>query len=172
MTPEHAPTGSEIAELPFGEQFLLWALRSWVKTYLNQGDLYATLHKGFRLAGMDEGFPALDELLTVVATSAAANIDVRCPRCAEVSLDEQLFIGLIAALQRANLAVAERLLAYWLPPAGIRLAQDSAARLAGHMADRGLALRPRVIHRDAGAQKAAAARWPQDGRAPASAVLH
>ncbi len=147
MTPEPAPTGGEVGDLPFGEKFLLWALRSWVKAYMNQDDLYGALHKGFRLAGMDEGLPVLDELLSVVSASAATNIDVRCPRCTEISLDEQLFLGLMAALQRSDHAVAERLLGYWLPPAGIRMAHDSAARLAALMASRGLALRPRVIHR-------------------------
>lgn len=138
---------NEFPELPFGEQFLLWAFRSWVKTFTNQGDLSGTLRKGFCLAGLEDGYSSIDELLTIIAASATTSIDVRCPHCSEISNDEQLFAGIIAALQRNDESLATGLLGYWLPPATVRLALDPATQIADQMARRGMLCRSRMIYR-------------------------
>ena len=159
----------ELLELPCGEQFLIWALRLWVRAYKAKGNLHATLHKGFCLAGLEEGYRALDELLTVVSLSATTSIDVRCQHCGGISLDEQIFIGQIAALQRSDFAASRKLMGYWLAPAGVRLAETPAARLAHLMAVVGLTLRPRTIARRADPlyDRAAASE-----HRPASSTLH
>ena len=144
---DKAPIADEFADLPFGEQFLLWAFRNWVKTYMNRGHLSGTLQRGFCLAGLADGYSSIDELLTIVATSATNGIDVRCPRCSEISIDEQLFAGLIAALQRNDQSLATGLLGSWLPPAAVRLALVPATRLADQMAQRGMLCRSRMIYR-------------------------
>lgn len=136
---------SERLALPCGEQFLIWALRLWVKAFKEKGNLHATLYKGFCLTGVEEGYFALDELLTVVSHSATTSIDVRCQNCGAVSTDEQLFIGQIAALQRADFATSRQLMGYWLDPASIRMAETPAVRLANLMTVADLTLRPRVI---------------------------
>lgn len=146
---DHPPTTSHLSDLPFGEQFLLWAMRQWVAAAKSKEDPYATLHRGFRLAGIEEGYGALDKLLVVIAASATTSIEVRCPNCAGISIDEEIFIGMIAALQRSDWATSRELLGNWLAPAGIRLAQIPAEQLARSMALGGLMLRPRVVIRTA-----------------------
>ena len=136
---------NEIRDLPFGEQFLLWAIRLWVRSQKHKGDVYATLYEGFRLARLEEGYLIIDEMLTVIGTATTRSIDVRCPQCPGISMDEQTFIGLIAALQQSDFPAGARLLGCWLPPSGVRLALMPAARLARLMAVAGLALRPREI---------------------------
>ena len=132
-------------DLPFGEQFLLWAMRQWVRGYQTSDRTQETLQKGFSLAGIGDGYLELDELMTVISYSATARIEVGCPYCKNISTDEQIFIGLFAALQRSEVAACRAFLSHWLPAAGIRLAQSPATRLAWRMARGGLTLRARVI---------------------------
>ena len=143
--PDKPHRKNEVRELPFGEQFLLWAIRLWVKSQKRKGDANATLYEGFRLAGLEEGYLIIDEMLTVVGTATTRSIDVRCPPCPGISRDEHTFIGLIAALQQPDVPAGARLLGCWLAPSNVRLALIPAMRLAHLMAGRGFALRPRQI---------------------------
>ena len=162
----------EIEGLPFGEQFLLWTLRQWVAAYKEEdGAGHDALRTGFDLAGIADGYLAADELLTIVAHSATGSIDVRCARCPDISPDEQIFIGLIAALQRAEFAAARVMLSFWLAPAGVRRAQAPAGRLVRLMALGGLTLRPRRITGD-GAAPTPAGDWPPVGDRPAVPTVH
>ena len=160
-----------VQDLPFGEQFLLWALRQWVKGNLSEVGAEATLHKGFRLAGVEEGYVALDELLTIVAHSARAPIEVPCPHCAGMTADEQVFLGLIAALQRLDLVAGRRLLGLLVADASVRLALPPAARLAQIMWFGRLVLRPRAVPPAARGRKAASAHPPSNGD-PAPPTIH
>ena len=135
----------DVEGLPFGERFLLWALRHWVKAYRTDGDVRGKLAQGFRLAGIHDGSPAVNELMTMVAVGAWTRIDVRCPLCASVSPDEELFLGLVASLQRDDAAAARRILSCWLTPAGVRLAEEPATRLAQLLLRGGALLRPRLL---------------------------
>ena len=157
-----APEGGDFSDLPFGEQFLIWALRHWVRAYMTKCDVQATLHRGFYLAGIVEAYPVMDELLSIIAVSARTRIDVGCPHCAGISDDEQLFIALIAALQRNDAATSRRLLGYWLDASGVRLAQPPATRLAQLMLLGRLALRPRTVLRSTGGRQMAPARLPHE----------
>ena len=173
---DDAPAGARYADLPFGEQLLVWALRLWVRGYMTQDsgdaeDLPAALRRGFHQANLDAGYSLLDELLSIVSVSARARIDVGCPCCVGIGDDEQLFIAVIAALQRDDFPTGRRLLGYWLTASGVRLALAPALRLARLLTRRGLALRPRTILRPAEEREAAAApRLPTVD--PAPGTLH
>ncbi len=140
MSKNAEPT-NELSSLPLGEQFLLWALRNWVRAHKTDCHLHETLRRGFVVAGIEDGYLAIDELLTIIATSATTTIDVRCPRCGGISPDEQIFLGVIASLQRSDFASSSVLLGHWLAPAGVRIAQTPAGRLARSMTFAGLPLR-------------------------------
>lgn len=143
--PEDTCEKSRFQDLPWGEKLLLWAFRQWVDTNKNPGGQQATLRKAFCLAGIEEGYLALDELLTVIAVSANTTINVACPRSAGVTEDEGALIGVVASLQKSDLATSSRLLACWLPPSAVRVAQTSAARLARIMTLGGLTLRSSFV---------------------------
>ena len=168
---DNALTQNRIADLPFGEQFLLWAIRHWVMAFTQQGDRHAMLHKGFRLAGIEEGYLAIDELLTIVSASATSRIEVRCPDCSTISNDEQILVGMIAALQRSDSREFAVLLGFWVAPAGVRLSLAPATRLASLMALGGLTLRRREITPPPDEAELAAPQRPLAGR-PARKTLH
>ena len=45
------PPATTFADLPFGEQFMLWAMRLWARDRHNGTSDHATLRNGFKLAG-------------------------------------------------------------------------------------------------------------------------
>ena len=169
---DHVTARDEFPELPFGEQFLLWALRQWVRAFKSKGGPQETLRRGFRLAGIEAGHGALDELLTIVSLSATTSIDVRCPNCAGISVDERIFIATIAALQRSDFSESARLLGFWISPSGVRMAQTPAAQLAQLMAAGGLALRPRIIARADREEESASDRAEPGHHAATPPTLH
>lgn len=73
------------AELPFGEKLVLWAVRPWVRADTDDSGAHEFLNTGFKLAGANSACPALDGLMTVLATTGYRNIDIRIPNCAEIS---------------------------------------------------------------------------------------
>jgi len=132
------------AELPFGEKLVLWAVRLWVRAHTDDSGAHEFLNTGFKLAGANTAYPALDGLMTVLATAGYGNIDIRMPNCAEISHGEHRILGAIAAWQQGQGAQhAGMYLACWLPPAALRLAQDPLSTLADALGSAGLHVRPR-----------------------------
>ena len=61
-----------------------------------------------------------------------------------ISIDEHRIIGAFAAYQSSeNHTNGDEYLSLWLPPASLRIARDSAFKLANSFYDGGLMLRPR-----------------------------
>ena len=80
-------------------------------------------------------------LMTIVATSATSSMDVRCMKCATVSLDEQAFIRAVAIYQAGfPLFDASEIFTPWLPPAARRLAKPHIAKLSRKFQHAGLRL--------------------------------
>ena len=139
--PDDAPRRSGFHDLPWAEKLLVWAVRQWVETSRNNGDFHGMLREAFRLARVADGYLAFDELLTVVSASATRPITLGTPRCGSVTPDERILLGVVASLQQSDCIEGSQLLGRLLAPAGVRLAQPPAARLARLMAQGGLQLR-------------------------------
>jgi len=135
---------AELTNLPFGEQLMLWAIRLWVQAYLERSNVEAVLRHGFKLAGAPDAQHAMDDLMCVIATSAKTHVDIGCVKCANLSVDEDLLLGCIAASQQGDgNQEACALLSIWLPPAAIRCALGPLNALAAALKERGLLLRQR-----------------------------
>ena len=161
--PDDAPRKNGFQDLPWAEKFLIWALRQWLETSRNKGEFHVMLREAFRLARIADGYLAFDELMTVVSASAARPITLGAPRCSSVTPDELTFLGMIASLQQSDCIEGCRLLGLWLAPAGVRLAQPPAARLARLMLQDGLRLRRPVIIRAEGCEAATPEQAPAAG---------
>jgi hypothetical protein len=136
---------SELGDLTFGEQILLWASRYWVQALMQGTSAHETLQTGFKLAGAPAAHPALDGLMTVIATSAKVQIDIRCQKCSEVSFDEHRLMAAVAAWQRgASAEMADRILEVWMPAPALRAARGPAAHLAAALGNAGLIIRSRI----------------------------
>ena len=139
----HASSCSEerFSSLLFADKLLLWSVRLWADA-LNRGcGVSELLRDAYRLAGAGDAYLDLDGLMSIVATSASTSIDVRCTKCATVSLDEQAFIRAVAVYQAGfPLFDASEIFAPWLPPTARRLIKPNIAKLGRKFQHAGLRL--------------------------------
>ena len=141
---DHAAMAMALSDLPFGEQLFLWGIRMWVRSYNEGANIHNILHNGFKLAGVPTALGALDAMMGIFATSGHGSIDIRCPQCTEVSLDEHRIMGAIAVLQQTDQpSDGDAYLSCWVPPAALRFLRGPASQLADIMRHGRLMIRTR-----------------------------
>ncbi len=137
---------AEFSNLPFAKQLILWGVRLWVRALKNETNAHDILHNGFKLAGVPNAHLALNGLMTVVASTATGNIDIRCSKCTEISEDEHFFLGAIAARQiDARCQLSGRYIAHWFTGESLTFTYEPMALLANELKQAGLYIRQRVI---------------------------
>ena len=130
--------GTQLPDLQTPELLLTTALRLFAAEW-SRVPTHRSWREGFAAAGLARfGLPAFERLFRTVASAPRRSLDVRCMHCAELGVDEGLFLQLIAHLQRRRFGEARDILGGWIPPAAIRIAMPAARELALAMADRGL----------------------------------
>lgn len=119
------------SDLPFAEQLLLWGIRMWAYAF-NQGENnYETINKGFCLAGANGAHEALDSIMSVFATSGLGIMNINCPKCEYISIDEHRIMGAVAAWQKEiDPLIGNAYISSWLPPAALRIICLPAHQLA------------------------------------------
>jgi len=137
---------SEFSELPFGEQLVLWATRIWFQALRTETNAQGILRTCFLNARASEAYLALDDLLTILTISAQCGIDIRDPKSAQISSDENFFLGAIAAWQhQASASLADAFLINWMPVSAVRFSRTPTARLASALKDAGLIISCRKL---------------------------
>ncbi|WP_426958432.1 hypothetical protein [Muricoccus radiodurans] len=138
-------------ELREGELFVAAALRTWVVTLKRPGASHPDWRGIMRLAGLGAvGSDAFHRLMSIVAQSACRSLDVRCPPCPSLSVDEAGMLRLVASVQRGESGGGLDVLSDWLLPEAWPAALDAARRFASAMEEAGLRLPPVFSHRPAG----------------------
>jgi hypothetical protein len=137
---------AEFSNLPFGEQLLLWSIRLWVRALKDETNAHDILSHGFKLAGVPKAHLALNGLMTVIATMASGNIDIRCTKCAEISEDEHLLMGAVASRQfGGNPSEAASFIAHWFADGYLPHTYEPTTALAEDLKKAGLWIRQRCI---------------------------
>ena len=135
---------SVYSDLPFAEQLVLWALRMWAKAFTQDANISHILREGFRLAGVPDAFGFLDSIMYVFATVGRCVLDIRCPACSEISIDEHRILGAIAVYQYGDSRInSDPYLRYWLRPTALRIIQEPTIKLANALKKGNLMIRPR-----------------------------
>ena len=135
---------SVYSDLPFGEQLVLWGLRMWAKAFNRDANISEILREGFRLAGALDAFGFLDSIMYVFATAGRGVLDIRCPSCSEISIDEHRILGAIAVYQNGDSRLnSDPYLRCWLRPAELRVIQEPTIKLANVLKKGNLIIRPR-----------------------------
>jgi hypothetical protein len=136
---EHEAT---LDRLPFAAQFAIWAARAWV-TALKLEQPFAVVSGGtFAKFDLLPAEKALDAFFSIVAGSAARQIDIRCLKCRHVSPDERIFQRALMTAQAGNTFAVYTALRDWLPPAAARLGLQPLMTLARLLAQKELWLAP------------------------------
>ncbi len=141
---DQAAIAVALSDLPFGEQLFLWGIRLWVQAHNEAANTHNVLYNGFKLAGVPTAFGALDTMMSIFATSGHGVMDIRCPKCTEISLDEHRIMGAIAVLQHTDQVLdSNAYLSRWMPSAALRILRGPTSQLADIMKKGGLVIRTR-----------------------------
>jgi len=71
-------------------------------------------------------------------------MDIRCPKCTEISLDEHRIMGAIAVLQHTDQVLdSNAYLLRWMPSAALRILRGHTSQLADIMKKQGLLMQAR-----------------------------
>lgn len=133
-------------ELPFGEQLTLWGMRCWVADKRGGGEVSATLEWAYHLVGACDAADDLSAFLGIVLATAHSPVDVRAPAQPTISDDEHLLLGAAGAAQHGRRDEMLAALSWWLPPAGLRLAEAPLHRYAMALHHRQLSIRRRAAN--------------------------
>lgn len=97
-------------DLDPAESVLLLAVRWWVADYREGNDPLPRLCEAMRIAGPYDAAFSVDSLMGVMARTARQVIDIHCPRCPNLSADEQQLLYAASLVQLGRGAMAERAL--------------------------------------------------------------
>jgi hypothetical protein len=132
----------DVSALDFTAQFTVWAVRSWVQAFKAKESFDDVTQQTFARFGLSRAALAIDSLMTVVATSAARSIDIRCVQCRLLSPDEALLIDAMAAAQSGGYFVATVALRQLMPGTAARAALPHLVDLARDLSEAGMVAKP------------------------------
>jgi hypothetical protein len=130
------------------ESVLLLALRWWVSDHRNNLDPLPRLCAAMRIAGAHDAAFSVDQLMAVVARTARHPIAIHCPRCPNLSEDENCLLGAATLTQAGAGTLAKQVLHAAL------LSADGALFALGPL--EGLCALFRLAHLDFGRRPASA----------------
>jgi hypothetical protein len=99
-----------VADLGTADCVLLIAIRWWVEAYRADDDPIPRLCQGLETAGAHDAAFSIDGLMAVVARTGRRPVDVRCPRCTNLSHDEKQLLHAASLAQACDSPLAEQVL--------------------------------------------------------------
>lgn len=132
--------GTHFHDLSFPEQFLVWAVRMWLRASCQSPKLFQMLGEAFQVLGLPEAGQALDKGMCILSAGTERDLIFFGPESECLSSDEYEFIRIISAYQAKDVQQAEAVLDTWLPLAGTRVAGAAYAEFASLMSMGGLSL--------------------------------
>jgi hypothetical protein len=149
FVPTASPDVDSFEALEIPERLLIWGARTWVFCSRTQDSAVAQLEPVFRRFGVVAAAASLDAWLCATAQTATHALEVRCPRCPNLSDDEVYLLQAAAAAQHGDFASARTQLARWLPAAVADWALGPVGGLAKIFKNAGLIMPLRSISDDA-----------------------
>ena len=98
------------ASLHKAECVLLLAIRWWVSCCRTDEDPLPRLRVGLAFAGAADAALSIDGLMTIVERAVRRPVDVRAPRCPDLSHDETNLLQAAGLVQAGDSSLAERVL--------------------------------------------------------------
>lgn len=98
------------------EQFLLWAMRIWVRMAMNPQKARDLMVRAFAQVGAPAGAPLFHRFMMALTSSAARRISVRCPRSFAVLEDECGLLEILILAQAGHDGPARQALCGYVGP--------------------------------------------------------
>jgi hypothetical protein len=99
-----------VATLNPAENVLLVAIRGWVAACRKADDPMPPLRQELTRAGAPEAAISIDALMAIIGRTARQPIEVRCPRCPKLAIDEKHILHAAWAAQERRVHHADGLL--------------------------------------------------------------
>ena len=125
-------------QLRFSEQFILWAIRMWLRAYCRRSKQFAILHEAFDVLGISDAEKSFDNGMAIIAVGTRCDLLFLDVESQFVSQDEGDFLEMMAAYQTGNVVRAQARLDMWLPVSATRIAGTAFEEFAGILAGRGM----------------------------------
>ena len=143
-SPPQAKLENLFSDLSFGEQIFLWGVRIWVSGFKNNSNVQELLRSAYAHAGVPRAHAGLETMMEMITTAGCGVMDVRCPSCSKISLNEHRLMAAIAAWQNGSDPYdGDIYLECWAKPAILRILRPVTRMLAQELKVGGLMLRPR-----------------------------
>jgi hypothetical protein len=128
-----------VADLAKPELLMLLATRWWVRCFGTGEDPIPRLTQALGRGGAHDAGFSIDGLMAIVARTGQRPIDVRCPRCPQMSDDEAVLLHAAHLAQQGRVDLAERhLRLHLLTPPGAAFAVGPLQGIAALFAAAGL----------------------------------
>jgi hypothetical protein len=98
------------ADLDKAEGVLLVAVRWWVACFRAGEDPIPRLRQGLTTAGSAAAASSIDGLMMVVSRTVTRPVEIRCPRCPNLSLDERHLLHAASLAQAGDADLAAKVL--------------------------------------------------------------
>ena len=125
-------------QLRFSEQFILWAIRMWLRAYCRRSKQFAILHEAFDVLGISDAGKSFDIGMAIIAVGTRRDLLFLDVESQFVSQDEAAFLEMMAAFQKRNVDQAQARLDMWLPVSATRIAGTAFEEFAGILAGSGM----------------------------------
>lgn len=131
------------ANIHKAECVLLLATRWWVTCFRREEDPLPRLRLGLAFAGAEDAALSIDGLMTIVGRAVRRPLNIRPPRCRDLSHDETHLLQAAGLVQAGDIRLAERVLrTTLLSAAGAEFALGPLESLGVLFARAGLLLSP------------------------------
>jgi hypothetical protein len=143
--PERIP--QNLTDLSYPEQLTLWSIRYWSDAFRQKYSPYESLRQAYRLAKCPGGLLSLDSFMSLIIAGHSRPVDVRCPCCGGISMDEWRVLQSLALIQSGDNGSFSHLVSHFLEPAAIRNALPVLLEWAEDLSNQSLRLpvRPSIL---------------------------
>ena len=131
-----------IQHLTSPEQFVLWALRSWVQTASQPIEATQLMQRAFNHVGVADGGLGFHRFMCVLTAEARGTIAVRCPHSVVVMDDERDLLRVFSLVQNGHRDLAARILMGFVGPSGCEHLLACTDHLMQACSDADMTLRP------------------------------
>jgi hypothetical protein len=126
------------AWLNAAERKFLIVMRWWVLGYRTDNDPVPRIYQSLKKSGAADAAFSLNRFLAVVAESAERPIEIRHPRCHQLSGDEKLLLFAVSSAQTGQRKlVRSAMREIWIAGGGIEQSLEPLEELSGLFADAG-----------------------------------
>ena len=110
-----------VGELDYRELLIVIGIRKWAALFSDDRDPWDALFRHFAAQGYESMARSLHAAMRNTTIAATRRVEVNCPACKVLAVDEKRLLHAVSAFQRGREGESFEVLPTWLAPAAVRL---------------------------------------------------